>query len=404
MTTLINNINIIDKPTNINLASQNASLISQNLFNKIIQEIKQNNNQIPFSRFMEIALYDKEYGYYNNPLPKFGEKGDFITSPTLSASFGRCLAYQLKEILPFLNSKNILEIGAGNGDLMLDIIDVLIENNILDKYYIYDTSNYLISQQKNKLLAKYPKLNDKVIWLTELPKQFEGIIIANEVLDAIPCELIRWENGKIFSRNVSLDQEIKMLKFLNIEIENNNPIKQIAKLLPAINYEFPYDSEININSVSFLEELANILTKGAILLIDYGYNEKEYYAPSRLHGTIRGFYQHQLVEDVLLNPGLIDITSSVNFSNIAASAINMGLDLNGYTTQANFLINCDFLEEMSKLKDSMDEVSYLKECNKVNTLMSPNHMGEAFKVIGFSKNLEFDDWCGFKFNDKTYTL
>lgn len=367
---------------------------------KIGKEIAKNANGIPFSRYMELALYDREFGYYNNLLHKFGPKGDFITSPTLSPLFAATIAEQIKELFAYIPIKNILEIGGGNGDLLLGIFAAIGES--INKYYVLDLSANLVNYQQEMFNKKFPEYSDKVVWLNDIPNDFMGIILANEVLDAQPFEIINFTNDHVFRRNVTTREDALVYVDLPIDVTKEVALFNLANSINVA--EKPYITEINLNNRGFMKTLASQLKTGAILLIDYGYGETEYYAPHKKNGTLRGFFRHNLVENVLQYPGLIDITASVDFSGIATTGINNGLDLIGYTTQANFLLNCGILAIHMDKEDNISAGDFAIRSNQLNKLTSPNYMGDVFKVIGFSKNLDFSDWCGFNNNDRTHTL
>jgi SAM-dependent MidA family methyltransferase len=370
--------------------------LSNKLKMKIIHQIEANHGAIPFSQFMHLALYDPEWGYYSNLLPKFGQAGDFITSPVVSSLFGRCIAQQIMELHAHGVKANILEIGAGNGQLMLDLFSEL--GDRLEHYYILELSATLIQLQQQRLKETYPELSDKVIWLEQLPKAFEGIILANEVLDAQPCERVLWNNDEVKSQHVSWNGNA----FVYQEASLANELAIVANSLPINSSN--YVSEINLNNRGFIRALAECLSCGAILLIDYGYAEAEYYAPWRNKGTLRGFFAHHQLDDVLVYPGLIDITASVDFSALVTTALHQQLEFIGYTTQANFLFNCNLLSLMSLAQAQLSPGEYLALSNQVNRLTSPNDMGEVFKVVAFSRGIEFANWRGFASGDRSYTL
>lgn len=373
--------------------------LSSKLKTSIVAAINDNHGDISFSRYMHMALYDTELGYYNNLLHKFGKGGDFITSPTLSSLFGKSIARQISQLFLHVPKNNILEIGAGNGDLMLDILANIGEQ--VEHYYILELSTNLIEYQKNILEQKYPRLANKVIWVSSLPVDFIGVVLANEVLDAQPCELVHWRDDGIYICNVGLSGNDFVYKDVAL-LESDSEIAPIAAKLPIP--DKPYISEINLNNRGFIKSLADSIHTGCILLVDYGYSETEYYAKERNTGTLRGFFRHHLLEDILIYPGLIDITCSVDFTSVAETAISNQLDHIGYTTQANFLLNCGVLEIMAQLQNDLTDGEYLVLSNQLNKLTSPNHMGDIFKVIGFSKNIGFSDWLGFTSGDRSHTL
>lgn len=384
----------IGMKNNIILSADEQSL-TDILKSKIIKLI--GNGSIPVSKYIETALYEKDYGYYNNLLHKFGHEGDFVTAPVMSGLFASCLEIQLRELWKYL-PKKVLEIGAGNGQLMIDLL-LLMEDEI-ERYYILELSANLIYVQEQRLQSIAPHLLTKVVWLDALPENFDGVIIANEVLDAQPPEVIIWENNSIYEQHVTVDAN-KDFVYTNIPIKPGF-LLETAKSLPVKSEK--YKSEINLNNRGFMKSLAESLNQGCILLIDYGYPENEYYSLNRSNGSLRGFFRHQLLDDILQFPGLIDITTSVDFTCIANIAIENHLDFIGYTTQAGFLLNCGLLDIVNMQRDMATDAQYKKLTSQVDFLTSPNQMGEVFKAIGFSKGIELKDWIGFSQHDRSYTL
>ena len=377
------------------LDSEQETLTNQ-LQQIVFAEINKNNNYISFSRYMELALYHPSLGYYNNLLYKFGKHGDFVTAPLISELFGTCVSHQILELFNHQVNPNILEVGSGNGQLMLDILSQI--GDKLTHYYILELSANLANLQQQRLEQELPQYKDKVIWLTDLPLDFKGVILANEVLDAQPCEVVHWQPNQVSLRGVTNQGG----KFSYVDIKASGEVLDIANSL-ATN-QADYISEISLINRGFICSLAECLASGVILLIDYGYTAHEYYSEMRNRGTLRGFFRQHQLDDVLIYPGLIDITASVDFTAIATSGIGSGLDLIGYTKQANFLINCGIVSQLENKKQQLNDLEYLKMSNQVNRLISPNEMGEAFKVLAFSKNIEFADFIGFSQGDKSHTL
>jgi SAM-dependent MidA family methyltransferase len=370
--------------------------LSKELQEIIINEIDKNGGVISFSRYMELALYYPGLGYYSNDLFKFGASGDFVTAPLISNIFGFLLAKQIMEIFSFGIEKSILEFGAGNGKLAADILISSGEN--IDKYYILELSANLKNWQLETIKQKVPQYLDKVIWLDELPKAFNGVMIANEVLDAQPCDLIRYDDGEIIGVGVAYQDK----NFVYNDCQLSDATNAICKNL-AFDYH-DYLTEVHSINQIFIQTIAKTIKHGAAIFIDYGAGQQEYYHPQKARGSLRGFFRQQVLDSVLVYPGLIDITASVNFSLIANSAIDAGLELIGYTTQGNFLINCGLTELMTQLHNELSNEQYLKISNQVNKLIANNEMGDLFKVIGFSKGINSGDWCGFATNDRTFML
>lgn len=371
--------------------------ITQELQQIIQSEIQVNNGVISFRRYMELALYYPQLGYYSNRLFKFGANGDFVTAPLISNLFGHLIARQLRELFSFGVQAQVLEFGAGNGKLAADILASIGDH--LDKYYIIELSADLALWQKETLIKHVPHLLHKVEWLTTLPNKFDGVMLANEVLDAQPCDLVRYVDGQVRGVGVSYS-ESKKFHYVDCALDENT-----LTVANDLNLDYhDYITEIHTASIGFINSLAACLNRGAILLIDYGVGEPEYYHPHNVRGTLRGFFRQHLLDEVLHFPGLIDITASVNWTGIINSAIVAELEFIGYTNQGSFLINCGLTELMQEIQQEVSEAQYLQISNQVNKLVAQNEMGDSFKVCGFSKFLEQDTWLGFRNNDKSYTL
>ena len=377
--------------------NQSEQQLTNMLANKIRQAIMQNNGNISVQQYIDMALYDREYGYYNNTLAKFGHAGDFITAPLVSKLFAQCLCVQIGEFWQYSHERNILEIGSGNGQLMLDLLSLC--GNQINNYYALETSAHLRQLQEQKINLDFPHLAHKIHWLVELPLIFDGIIIANELLDAQPCEVVVWEEQHIYSRCVSIDANNNFV-YSNSSVNN----QELLVIAQQLNIHGNYISEINLSNRALIGNLAKMLTAGMILFIDYGYTQHEYYAPQRTNGTLRGFYQQQQLDDILIYPGLIDITSSVDFTAMATAAVSYQLDCIGYVNQANFLFNCGVLDIMEQSYKQLSQLEYLKLTQQMNYLTGLENMGELFKVIGFTKAIDFSDWIGFRHNDRIHTL
>ncbi len=401
----------------------NTDIIISNQLMKIIHDdLSYHNGTIPLNQFIQLALYHKQYGYYNNQHDKFNNNGDFITAPHVSILFAKCLATQINELIcnhdidvcsnhgsDLKRINNILEIGAGDGLLLYNLLPLLADS--IDCYYILEQSAYLITQQK-QIISKLPEsLQDKIIWLFELPNNFNGIIIANELFDALPCTQFTIDHGNIYLTNIVNNKSNNELTYSYQKCYDDNLIgyiHSIPYLKMILDSNRHYTSEISYDSEKLIKNIANIIDTGAIILIDYGCGENEYYSNKYNNGSLRGFYKQHQLDNILQYPGIIDITTNVNFSLLTKNALDCGLDLIGYTTQASFLLNCQLLDHANcynnlnndNLNDSNCRANTKKTQlilnNQINQLTSPNIMGEIFKVIGFSKNLNTDEWIGFK--------
>ncbi len=336
---------------------------------------------MPFSRFMELALYAPGLGYYSAGSNKFGTTGDFTTAPELSSLFGRTIAHQLVEIMT-LSTPHILELGAGSGKLALDILTELERLGQLPaSYTILEISADLRLRQQTLLNKHLPHLIERIKWLDALPTQISGGVIANEVLDALPVHLLHWRDAQIFERGVAS----KGSNFIWQERLPENPA--LLELAQQISVPDDYLSEISLTTRGLVSSLFERLNKGAMLFIDYGFGAREYYHPQRNSGTLMCHYRHYAHDDPFFLPGLQDITAHVDFTAVAESAIDHGANLLGYTTQAHFLLNGGITELISDVSpDNLRE--YLPLSAQIQKLTSPAEMGELFKVIALGKGID----------------
>ena len=363
-----------------NFASQPCQALqhSEHLVAIIKQEILCN-GPITFARFMELALYAPGLGYYAAGLQKFGREGDFTTAPEISALYSYCLAKQCQQIL--INCPgDILEFGAGTGIMAADILLRLEELGTLpNHYYILEISADLKERQRNTINARAPHLRHKVKWLKTL-KNFalQGVMIANEVLDAFPVHRFCYDNATLY-------------EFFVVQADNDfafelkTPTTSLKQHIQNINIDFSdgYESECNLLILGWLQSLSEVLRKGVLLLIDYGFPRHEYYHPDRNRGTLMCHYHHHAHDNPLIQVGMQDITAHVDFTCVAEAGVCAGMSLLGFTNQANFLLSCGMIQELQR----QPEEQYSKLANEVKVLTSPNEMGELFKVMALTKNL-----------------
>ncbi len=342
---------------------------------------------------MELALYHKKFGYYRSPLQKFGAKGDFITAPETSNLFGYTLALQCQQII---NNKNcILEFGAGSGLLASQILFELNRlDNLPDKYYILEISASLKQEQKNTIKNTVPKLLNKVVWLNTLPENFSGVIIANEVLDAMGSKRIIKKETNFFELGVGCKNN-------NLEWQSFEKPYVGNTILPDIKLlKNGYITEINTQAIAWINTLFDSIKKGVVLLIDYGMSSNEYFHHQREEGTLKTYYKHKIGNNPFLNIGKQDISVSVNFSDIALQAKNSGFEIAGYTTQAMFLMALDIYQY---LRNESDSYKHLVLLQQIKQLLLPVTMGENFKVLALTKNTKVK-LTGFKEQDLSHTL
>jgi len=375
--------------------------------NMICSEITMAGGWIPFTRYMELAIYSPGMGYYCSGTTKFGCAGDFVTAPEISSLFGRAIAQQATQIIESVGEDigDILEFGAGTGKLALDIL-LELENlkRLPQHYFILEVSGEL-QEQQNKLFEKFaPHLLSRIQWLENLPTKFNGLILANEVLDAMPVHLVVWRDNSLFERGVVWSG--KKLEWSDRLLVEGELFKIAQETIPRSSFNNnnidTYISEINLSVRGFIRSLANILQKGAIVLIDYGFGRNEYYHYQRSRGTLMCHYRHHAHDDPFYFPGLQDITSHVDFTAITDVAIGEGLELLGYASQAQFLINCGITEILAQIP-AENTGDYLPISNQVQKLVSPAEMGELFKVIALGKDTQ-QSLIGFSSGDKSFLI
>ncbi len=384
--------------------SEESQSIQIQLSAKIRQKIEQQNEKIPFSLFMQMALYEPQLGYYQNNLHKFGSKGDFITAPEMGDSFGLCLANSLSDLLAKDNPsglKKLLEIGAGSGRLAASLLTHLKSKDSLpEDYFILEPSAELQAQQKSLLQKNHPDIIDRIIWLSKLPERFEGVIIANEVIDAIPFERMVYEKNQWWRMGVkSQPNEFTTCLFETLGTESL-PATVQANMIEEL-YCDGYQTEYRPLADGWIKSLSLALEVGAILLIDYGYSDSELYHPQRHQGSMQCFINHHAHSDGLKFVGLQDITAHVNFTQIAQSAHDNQLSIDGYTTQAGFLLENGIMEINDALAEN-DESRY-RRSQELQKLLMPGQMGEVIKVMSLSKNLDADI-DGFSLQDHMHRL
>ncbi|BCT66708.1 SAM-dependent methyltransferase [Nitrosospira sp. NRS527] len=369
---------------------------------------------ISFEHYMRLVLYVPGMGYYSGGAAKFGEAGDFVTAPEISALFGRTLARQAAQVLELVDDHaDILEFGAGTGKLALDLLLELEKLGSLPRrYFILEVSAELQQRQRELFERFAPHLAPRVAWLEHLPPAFDGLILANEVLDAMPVHLVAWHGADLFERGVMIKGDdfawsdrplVEGVLFETARELNPQADAASGDVNRGVGNDISeYVSEINLSARHFMHSLAAVLQRGAIILIDYGFGRNEYYHPQRACGTLMCHYRHLAHDDPFYLPGLQDITSHVDFSSVASAAIGSGLELRGYTTQAYFLINCGVTEILAQTR-AENTRDYLPLTNQLQKLVSPAEMGELFKVIAFGKHIH-QSLIGFGSGDKSRML
>ena len=376
---------------------------SRKLVDKIIEEIGLHKGCIGFERFMGLALYEPGLGYYSAGSRKFGKDGDFTTAPEISALFSACIARQCEQVFELIGSSTILELGAGSGVMACDIIsDLNNRGSLPDKYLILETSADLRDRQQKLLNQTHPQYFHNVQWLDSLPKErIDGVILANEVLDAIPINRIQLTDGNIYDLMVGHVSD--EFNWLTRPADNNNTATLISKLEDVFS-TLPdgYVTEYNALIFPFLRSLSEVLASGSVFIIDYGYPRHEYYHPQRTEGTLVCHYRHRSHNDPFKYIGIQDITAFVDFTNVAESGHEVGLDVNGYTTQAGFLMATG-IDNIIKEYGKGDEKNHLLLSQQAGQLLLPGQMGEKFKVMALTRKI-FQPLDGFKFINHTQRL
>lgn len=380
------------------IPSKEALTHSEQLKTVIRQKIQAQGGQLSFHDFMQTALYEPGLGYYVAGLRKIGAEGDFVTAPEISPLFSQCIANQCAQILTERPNSSILELGAGSGRMAAAILLRLEQQACLpENYLILDLSPDLQARQRETLEQSVPHLLSKVQWLNHLPTEpFRGVILGNEVLDAMPVELFTVTEEGIASVQVGwVDDEFAFTARPSLQAD------YIQTRLPT-DLSLPYTSEFNPALEAWIHSLAACLETGAVLLIDYGYERADYYHPERSQGTLLCHYQHRVHNHPLLYVGLQDLTASVDFTAVAEAGVEAGLQVAGYTTQAAFLASCGLETLFIKALTSDPQTSY-HLAQQIRTLSLPSEMGERFKVIALTKGFT-TPLLGFRLSDRQHRL
>jgi SAM-dependent MidA family methyltransferase len=375
---------------------------SAELAGLIHREIAAAGGSIPFSQFMERCLYAPGLGYYSAGRRKFGAGGDFVTAPEISPLFGRCLAKSCAAVLASLGGGDILEFGAGSGQLAIDLLTGLESMECLpDRYLVLERSADLKVRQQQAIARQLPQLLDRVSWIDELPATgFRGVMLANEVLDAMSVERFQWdgESAELFHVCSEADGFAWQLQTGKV----NEATTRIGAWVSGSDLCAGYVSEFNTSVQPWLRSVADSLDQGLVLLIDYGYPQHEYFHPQRSSGTLMCHYRHYAHADPLLWPGLQDITAHVDFTAVAEAAVAADLEVAGYTTQTWFLLDCG-LEEYLLQSGATDTTDYMKAAQQAKTLILPGEMGERFKCIGLTRGIDIPV-PGFRLQDQRERL
>ncbi len=380
-------------PADLPQASPDALAASAALHDIIAAEIAARGGWISFARYMELALYAPGLGYYSGGSRKFGSEGDFLTAPELTPLYGQALARQVAQVLA-ASAPQVIEAGAGSGRLAADLLLALDALGCAPEHYrILELSGELRARQQATLHERAPRLADRIEWLDELPERFSGCLVGNEVLDAMPTHALRWDDGSdVQEGGVGLEDG----RLVPAERPATGALLAAAQAMPVAR---PHLGELGLAARAWVAELARRLECGAMLLIDYGLPRHELYHPQRDGGTVRCHCRHRVHDDPLWLPGLSDITAHVDFTAVAEAGFDAGLDVLGYTSQAVFLLNCG----IGALPGQESGAAELQARGAVNVLISPNEMGELFKVIALGRGLS-GPLLGFARGDRVHAL
>ena len=382
----MNDLNGLDTATSLTASPElPVTGLSDELGRQIAGVVQENGGWIGFDRFMAEALYRPGLGYYANRLVKFGAtpESDFVTAPEMTPLFGDVLARQVAQALQSTRTFEIWEFGAGTGALAQHVLDGLAAlGQRVDRYTIVDLSETLIDRQRQRL----SRFGTQVCWASELPDAMHGVVVGNEVLDAMPVQLLARVGGKWFERGVAVHAT-----------QGFCWADRPTLLRPPLEIAGDHDylTEIHAQSEAFVRTLAQRLQRGAVFLLDYGFPEAEYYHPQRHMGTVMCHRAQQADGDPLVDVGCKDITAHVNFTGIALAAQDTGLEVLGYTSQAHFLLNCGLAEAMQSAP--------LPQRTMAQKLLMEHEMGELFKVLGLVKGAPFDA-LGFLRGDRSHRL
>lgn len=388
-------------PSPLPPATREEQAHSERLIEAIRDAIEVQKGWLPFERYMEMALYAPGLGYYSAGARKLGAHGDFVTAPELSPLFSRCLARQCAQVLQEIGG-DILELGAGSGTMAADILlELALLDRLPKRYLILEVSADLRERQRVTLTERAPQLLSLVTWLDALPSDLVGVVIANEVLDALPVQRfvirsgqvnalgVTWQLGKLDWSEVHADKQLE------------NAVRAIEE---CIGQPFPdgYTSEINLRLRSWLAGIAASLQRGVMLFVDYGLPRAQYYSRERTRGTLLCHYRHRFHDDALLYVGLQDIGAWVDFTAVAEAAVESDCSVVGYTTQAHFLIGCGIDKLLADLAEQGLE-SRLQIGKQAMVLTLPGEMGERFKAIALGKNWDLP-LTGFSVRDMAAAL
>ena len=353
---------------------------------------------ISFAEFMQQALYAPGLGYYVAGNKKFGADGDFVTAPEISDLFGNIVASQCAPVLQQFRDGCVLELGAGSGALAVTMLKRLAALEALPvNYFILEVSAELGERQRERLHSEAPEFADRVVWLTGWPEDLRGVVVANEVADALPVERFVKKGDTYLQFRVGVTDEKFDIRYEPAPRALRDAIIQIEDQLEAPLAD-EYISEVSLGMRPWIADLAGCMQAGFALLFDYGVSRREYYAADRNNGWLRCHYRHRVHDNALMHPGIQDLTSWVDFTRIAEAGIDAGLDVRGFVSQAHFLLAGGLEKELYDFT-SLPTKQQLRVSREVKQLTLPAEMGENFKCIGLAKG-DVDTPAAFTLSDR----
>ena len=392
----------VSRPKNLPVPNHDEKNISDLALNEIKQKIKSNDGKISFSKFMHHALYAPDLGYYSGKSEKFGKSGDFITAAEESGILGRIIAKQCSIILNEMPDASIIEYGPGSGALAVSILKQLLQMNLKPRaYYLVDVSEDLIERQKNRILTELPEIYDSVVWISEIPEGFSGIVIGNEVIDSMPFERFLISDKRILQFFVAIEDEELVYELESANFEIKKYVKQIESKIGKYLCD-GFISEISFKGRDWINEISLKLNQGMVILLDYGTSRSEYYSDDNNKGWMHCHFKHHKHFEPLIYPGIQDITTWVDFSLISETAKANGMMIDAYLTQAQFIINNGIEDEFLGF-ESMDIKKQMELTRQIKLLTLPDKMGSNFKCLVMTKNFLKKGMVN-QTGDKSYVL
>lgn len=386
--------------------TEDALAHSARLTDIIHQAIALEQGAIPFARFMELALYAPGLGYYSAGARKFGAEGDFVTAPELGGGFAHALAHAGAGILAQLDGDGVwFEIGAGTGALAGKVLKRLRQlDRLPSEYWILEPSADLRERQREHLQDTLaPELFACCRWLDGPPEQpWQGVLVANEVIDALPATRFIKEEGEVYEECVALDAHQQFTRVMRpADALVSGAVRHLERYLQR-EFTEGYCSEVLPQLPYWIQAVAGTMKRGGMLFIDYGYPRGEYYLPERDDGTLVCHYRHRAHGDYFVWPGLQDLTASVDFTALAEAGTSAGFRLAGYCSQASFLLANGLADYIADYENGSDEIARYRESQMIKKLVLPGEMGERFQFMGFAKGVDFSS--AFSQGDLSYRL